>query len=107
MLGYTSGVPQEDLQVDCPRVSLEKPKSAIFSCDPLCSSRLSSCTGTGEEASVVNRTSPTEAPAQFVSLVSCVLRKRFAATPQSTACPRLVQPQPNLATVRAKQCRAS
>lgn len=43
----TSGVPQEDLQVDCPRVSLEKPKSAIFSCDPLCSSRLSSCTGEG------------------------------------------------------------
>ena len=43
----TSGVPQDDLQVDCPRVSLEKPKSAIFSCDPLCSSRLSSCTGKG------------------------------------------------------------
>jgi hypothetical protein len=39
----TSGVPQEDLQVDCPRVSLENPKSAIFSCDPPCSSRLSSC----------------------------------------------------------------
>jgi hypothetical protein len=34
--------------VDCPRVSLEKPKSAIFSCDPLCSSRLSSCGGSKE-----------------------------------------------------------
>lgn len=38
-----SGVPQEDLQVDCPTTSLLNPKSHIFSSHPPFSIILSSC----------------------------------------------------------------